>query len=114
MAMNKKEYKELYPVLRLLKTAQPTVRKSILAHLDSDARRCVYGCVVNCLRNKTLGKHKRSKLQKSLKRYKKNLRNLSSTLDDNPKKRELLVQSGGALPAILGAVLPLIASLFTK
>lgn len=111
--MDKYNLKEVYPVLRLLKSVKPVTRSALLRTLNSSTRQCLYACITNCLKNKTLKKKTRQQLSKNLKRHSKNLRFLS-TLGDTPKKKEILMQSGGALPAILAAVLPLITGLFSS
>lgn len=113
-SIDKAKLKEIVPVLKLLKSSKPVTRKLLLKYLNSDVRQCVYGCIINCLKNPTLAKRKRKKLAKSLTKYKKNLRLLSDTADDTDEKQKVLEQTGGALPAIIAGALPLLASLFMK
>jgi hypothetical protein len=111
--IDKSKLKEIWPVLNLIKTAKPISRKALLQCLNTTTRKCLYACITNCLKNKSISSKKRKHMAKSLSKHKKNLRFLSS-LGDSPAKKKVLVQTGGALPAILASVIPLLASLFMK
>jgi len=112
--MDKEKLKEIYPVLKLLKSTKPVSRKALLKCLNSDTRKCLYGCITNCLKNNTISKKKQAQLRKNLKKHANKLRFLS-TLGDSPKKRDMLInQSGGFLPQILSIAIPLLTGLLSK
>ncbi len=95
-------------VLKLLKKSKPSFRRSLLATADSDLVRCICECCHNVLRGnvKLSGKQKRL-----LCRHKKSLRSLSSRRIGLKRKRQLLRQRGGLLPALLAPILGIVASI---
>ncbi len=105
--MAKRVKKHLH-TLKLLKTAKPKLRKSLLAQSDNDLIQCLCECCHNVLN----GNIKLSpKQKKALSRHKKHLRNLTTKKLSLKKKRHLLVQKGGFLPALLGPIIGIASSL---
>ena len=105
--MAKRVHKHL-KTLEVLETAKPKLRKSILESADSDLIRCLCECCLNILKgNVELTAAEKRKLS----RHKKFIRHLSSKNIPINTKREILVQKGGFLPALLGPILGIAASL---
>ncbi len=95
--------------LRVLKKANPKQCKAIIQDGNKDLILCLCEVIDNIL----LGTIKLSpKQKKELCKYKKVLRQLVDKKVAITTKRKLFVQKGGFLPAILGPVLGLAATLF--
>ena len=94
--------------LHVLKTARPKVRRALLKEGDKDLIQCLCECCHNILNGhiKLLPKQK-----KLLQRHCKDLRALSSKRVKLGKKRQILVQKGGFLPAVLAPILTIASSL---
>lgn len=103
MSSNLKRLKENKHILFTLRRASPKLRKAILQSAPDDLIKSIIEIVFNILR----GNHKISKSCKdSLKKYKKQLRNLSEPSHSLKVKRRVLIQQGGAfLPILLSTVL---------
>lgn len=97
--------------LKVLKKAKPSLRKSILKSADKDLICCLSECCYNILN----GNVKLSpENKKCLTKHGKHLRQLASKRVSLKKKRNLLVQQGGFLPALLGPILGIAASLISS
>lgn len=97
--------------LKVLKKAKPALRKSILKTADKDLICCLSECCHNILNgNVQLSPDNK----KCLKRHRKHLRHLASKRVSLKKKRNLLVQQGGFLPALLAPILGVAASLISS
>ena len=95
----------------LLKTAPPKLRKAILANSKSEVVKTLSECSLNLLRgNVKLTPCKKKKLQK----HRVHLRKLADKRVSLTSKKKAIVQQGGFLLPLLGAVLPTIASLIFK
>ncbi len=93
--------------LRVLKKSKPAFRKSILRAADKD----LICCLCECSHNVLNGNIKLSpKDKKPLQKHSKHLRELASRNISLKKKRGILVQKGGFLPALLGPILAIAAS----
>jgi len=98
-------------VLKLLKKAKPNQRKHILDCADNGLIYCICECIDNVLRgNVKLSPTKKRELGK----HKTILRKIVDRKTDIGVKRDLLVQKGGFLPALLGPVLGIAASLISQ
>ena len=94
--------------LKVLKKAKPSLRKAIIKSGDSDLICCLSECCHNILN----GNIKLSaKGKNSLHKHRKHLRDLASKKLSLRKKRNILVQKGGFLPALLAPILSVAASL---
>lgn len=107
-----------YKFLKLLKKSQKAKRKSLLKKADKDQILCLCDCANNILKGNVQLKPKE---KKQLSRHKTALRTLASGKGSRniKKKRSLLIQKGGFLPALLAPVLSglaggLIKNLFGK
>ncbi len=93
--------------LKVLKKAKPAFRKSVLKAADKDLIYCLCECSHNILNgNIKLSPRER----KSLQNHRKPLRDLATRRVSLKKKRDILVQKGGFLPALLGPILAIAAS----
>jgi hypothetical protein len=110
----RKNVKKLVPLLQVLGGLTSTQLGSVLEHLKADAREALYDCFYNCLYNKKIPKAARAELKTKLAARKRVISYLANPKNDPLKKRKLLKQTGGFLPAILAAVLPLITSLIAS
>lgn len=88
--------------LHVLKNCSPQVRKSIVSSASPELIKCLCEICVNMLN----GNVKISKSnKKNLNGYKNHLRKLISNRLNIKAKKKLLVQKGGFLPVLLGALL---------
>ena len=108
--MVSKLMRQQHSALRTLAREKPKTRKLLLAK----AKRPVIDALSECALNVLKGSVKLSDKQKSkLKRFKHYLRELSKKRV-SLKKKKAISQLGGFIPALLGAILPVIGSLIGK
>ena len=106
-----KRIRSNYRALQVLKTAPPKLRKDILANNKSELVKTLSECSLNLLRgNVKLTKWQKKKLRK----HRVHLRKLADKRVSLTSKKKAIVQRGGFLLPLLGAVLPTIASLIFK
>ena len=106
-----KRIRSNYHALQVLKTADPKLRKAILANCKCDLVKTLSECSLNLLR----GNVKLTPCQKrKLHKYRAHLRKLADKRVSLTSKKKDIVQRGGFLLPLLGAVLPTIASLLFK
>jgi len=106
-----KRIRSNYHALQVLKTADPKLRKAILANCNSGLAKTLSECSLNLLRgNVKLTPCPKRKLRK----YLLHLRKLADKRVSLSAKKKSIVQRGGFLLPLLGAVLPTIASLLFK
>ena len=106
-----KRIKSNYHALQVLKTADPKLRKAIPANCKGELVKTLSECSLNLLRgNVKLSPCQKRKLQK----HKVVLRKLADRRVSLSSKKKAVVQRGGFLLPLLGAVLPTIASLIFK
>jgi len=100
-----------YHTLQVLKTSDPKLRKAILANCKSELVKTLSECSLNLLR----GNVKLTLCQKKkLRKYRVYLRKLADRHVLLTSKKKTIVQRGGFLLPLLGAVLPTIASLIFR
>jgi len=100
--MAPKRLKNNISYIDVLARAKPCQRKAILHTADYDLIVCLCECALNILNgNVPLKSHDREKLEK----YKTHLRELASEKTSNSKRRKILVQKGGFVPALLAPIL---------
>ena len=101
--------KKHIPQLKLLRKATPKQRKSILERSNTGLVNCIGECCLNVLNgNVKITKPQRKKLS----RHAKTLRALSKRGIPVQKRRKILIQNGGGfLPALLAPILSLAVSL---
>jgi len=105
-----KRIRSNYHTLQVLKTADPKLRKAILANCKSEFLKTLSECSLNLLR----GNVKLTLCQKRrLRKHRVLLRKLADRHVSLSAKKSI-VQRGGFLLPLLGAVLPTIASLIFK
>lgn len=89
-------------ILQVLKDANPKLRKAIIQHADPQ----VILTLCEISHNTLYGNNKICKSMKNkLRKYKRHLRNLSSSKRSIGSKRKILVQQGGFLPHLIGSIL---------
>lgn len=89
-------------LLFVLRNAKSKLRNSILRASDPELIKAICDCSTNILNgNVPLKKGDRQRLQ----RYKKDLRTMSCPQRKLALKRKFVIQRGGFLPALLGAIL---------
>ena len=97
--------------LRMLAKGNSTKRKRLLACAHKDLIQCISECALNVLK----GNVKLSSVDlKRIKRHRKLVRTLAEKKTALKKKRELLIQKGGGLPALLIPILTLVSTLLLK
>lgn len=91
--------KKHLPVLKLIQSAKPKLRKTLISQCELDLIRTIEECIYNTLRG-TIPITEETK--KSLKKFKNVLRKVLNTKGGLCQKRKVIVQSGGAfLPHLL-------------
>lgn len=89
-------------MLYILKDAKPSVRKALLEKANPEIIKTICEISKNTLNgNSRLSTVAKNKIEK----YKKQIRMLSSPKASFKSKKKLIIQNGGFLPALLGAVL---------
>jgi len=103
-----KRIRSNYHAVQVLKTSDPKLRKAILANCKSGIVNTMSECSLNLLRgNVKLKPFQKRKLGK----HRVLLRKLADKRVSLSAKKKSIVQRGGFLLPLLGAVLPTIASL---
>jgi len=103
-----KRIRSNYHTLQVLKTADPKLRKDILANCKSEILKTLSEYSLNLLR----GNVKLTSCQKrKLRKHRVHLRKLADKRVLLTYKKKAIVQRGGFLLPLIGAVLPSIASL---
>lgn len=98
-------------LLYVLKTAKNKLRRNILKEADPDLIKALCDCSVNVLNgNIDVG----VSVKKKLKKYKKDLRAISCPKRKLSLKRKLIIQRGGFLPTLLGALLNGVVGTYLK
>lgn len=98
-------------ILKVLAKCKTRQRKALLQNITPGLLKCLCECSLNVLK----GNVKLSPSQKRLlSRHKKVLRSLADRKTSVKRKKQLLIQKGGFLPALLGPILSTIAGLFIK
>jgi len=94
--------------LKLLSNGKRNVRRKILSTGHNDLIKCISECCLNVIKgNVNLNPEQKTKLIK----HKKVIRKLARKRLALKKKRTILLQKGGALPALLIPILSLVGSL---
>ena len=97
-----------YHWLKVLHDSKPTTRKALLAAANKE----LIDTICECLKNILLGRIKISQqLLKKLKRRRRAVEEIQSKKTNIKRKKELLIQQGGFLPAIIAPLLGIAASL---
>ncbi len=95
-------------ILKVLKNSNPKQRKALLEAANNSLILCICECIHNLLR----GNLKLSSAKKQeLKKHARILRQIADRKTKVDKKRALLVQNGGFLPALLAPALAVAGSL---
>jgi len=106
-----KRIKSNYHALQVLKTADPKLRKAILANCKSELVKTLSACSLKLLR----GDVKLTPCQKrKLRKHRVHLRKLADKRVSLTSKKKAIFQRGGFLLPLLSAVLPTIASLIFR
>ncbi len=96
--------------LKVLRKAKPALRKGIIKTAHKD----LICCLAECSHNLLNGNVKLSaKDKKALIKHRKHLRDLASKKVSLKNKRNILVQKGGFLPALIAPILGIATSLIT-
>ena len=97
--------------LKVLKKAKPKLRKSILKAADNQLIHCLCECCHNVLNGNV---ELSAKQKKALQKHRRRLRELVAKKTSQKKRRDILVQNGGFLPALLAPVLGVATALITQ
>jgi hypothetical protein len=97
--------------LKVLKKAKPKLRKSILKAADNDLITCLSECSHNVLNGNI---QLSNKDKAALNKHKKTLRELAKRKLSTAKRRKILLQKGGFLPALLAPILTVATTLLTE
>ena len=99
------------PYLLVLKNCKCKQRKAIIGSASNDLVKCLCECCLNILQGSVnVSEANHSKL----KRHKTVLRSLASRKGSIKAKRNILIQKGGFLPLLLGALAPAIGGILSK
>ena len=100
--------KKHIPQLKALKKASPKRRRKILIDANAELIKCICECCLNIINgNVKITKAQRRKLS----RHAKTLRALAKRGVPTNRKKKLIVQKGGFLPALLAPIIGLAGSL---
>ena len=100
--MKRTPFKKHEAILRILAKGKPSVVRAIINESKTDLINLLSQCALNIL-NGNVPLNKRHK--RRLKKYVTGLRKLASK-KTSLKSRKTIIQQGGFIPALLGAVLP--------
>lgn len=89
-------------ILYALRNAKPKLRSAIIKNCGNEVINTLSEISLNVLKGNVANS---TKTKNKLKKYKKQLRCLSCSKRGVNSKRNILIQRGGLLPALLGAVL---------
>ena len=106
-----KRLKKHIDELKVLKKANPTLRKAYLKAADNSLICCLCECSHNILNGNI---RLTSSQKKNLTKHRKLLRHLASRDKSLKKKRSALVQQGGFLPALLTPILAIAGSIISS
>lgn len=107
MAPSKKTHPH-HNFIQKVKFASPTARVKYLRDAHEDQVRSICECVHNVITGVVPVK---PRIVDRLKPYKHELIRLARQKGSSEKKRKLLIQKGGFLPILLGAILPVLGQL---
>ena len=99
--------KKHLPELQVLAKCRPRQRKRFIMHAHKDLINCISEVCTNTLKGNVPLKPAQ---KKALVRYKRHLRQVADKRNSNKKRREILVQKGGFIGALIG---PLLSTLFS-
>ena len=99
--------KKHLPELQVLAKCRPRQRKRFLKHAHKDLINCISEVCTNTLKGNVPLKPAQ---KKALVRYKGYLRQVADKRNSNKKRREILVQKGGFIGAL---ITPLLSALFS-
>lgn len=103
-----KRIKKHLELLKILKKAKPAQRKALLESADNSLIFCICECIDNIIRgNVKLTAAKKRELAKHV----DILRKVADRKTKVQKKRALLIQKGGFLPALLAPIIGIAGSL---
>jgi hypothetical protein len=112
--MNKRQLRKVYPLLKMLSQMSSSDRQTILPYLNDTVYAGLTSCVQNAILNPKVSAEHRTLLKSKLAPHKNIFRNLLKSNLTGKRKQKVVVQAGGSLGLILGAVLPLLAKLLFK
>lgn len=98
-------------MLYVLKNAEGKLRNNILKVAEPDLIKALCDCTLNTLNgNVQIG----SAVKRKLRKYKKEMRKISCTKRNITSKRKLILQHGGFVPTLLGALLSGVVGAYLK
>ena len=103
-----KRIRSNYSTLKLLKKAEPKLRKAIISKCGPDLLKCISEVALNVLRGNV---KLTTSTKRKLKKFKGQIRKVASKDVSDETKKKLIVQKGGFIGPLLAAVLPVVASL---
>ena len=99
-------------LLIISKIKDPNLRKKVLVEVSDD---CLYKALKEIAINTVGNKVPLTKVIKNqLKKYRKNIIDLSKNTQNKIKRKKLVVQSGGFLPILIPAIASIITTLLAK
>jgi hypothetical protein len=111
LSQTMRRIKSNYHALQVLKAAKPKLRKAIISNCDRELLNSICECIMNVLR----GNIKLSDCAKrKLRNHRATLRKVADRHVSLSAKKRAIVQRGGFLLPLLGAVLPTLASLIFR
>lgn len=97
--------------LKMLSQCSIKQRKALLKNASSDLLKSICECSLNVLKgNVRLNARQKGRLT----RHKRSLRLLADRKISYKRKKQILIQKGGFLPALLGPIIGTLAGLFLK
>lgn len=112
--MRKEKLKKFVPLLKVLNRLKTEDRSVLIDYLSNDSCECLSSVVENALNNNSISSKGRQLLKSELLSQKNDLRYIANKNKGIAARRKRIKQLGGGLGTIIGILLPLITSLFTK
>jgi hypothetical protein len=106
-----KRIKLNYHALQVLRAAKPKLRKAIISNCDRELVHPMSECILNVLKGNVKLSHC---AKRKLRKHKATLRKVADEHLSLARKKKVIVQRGGFLLPLLGAVLPTLASLIFR
>ena len=103
-----KRIRSTYHTLHVLKTADPNLRKAIIANCNQETLKGICECVLKVLPGNI---PLRACRKRKLRTYKNILRKVADKGVSLSAKRKIIIQRGGFLLPLLSAILPTLAGL---
>lgn len=114
--MRRRKANEIYTLCKIVKRLKPEEQRLLVSYLNEKGLMAIAECVRQVVFNENIPAKTKAKLRKQFSRKQMMLFDIASPYSDKFKmeKTKKLIQKGGSLSLILGAVLPILADIVYK